>query len=810
MGVQGIEYGHGHERLERLLLSIDRPGTYCVGGRMVLPMPRLVVDGVGDLSFPVPPTQIEALLAAAQQAPHGKGTYTLVDTSVRDCRQIDARNVRVLGRAWRDSLAKVMDVVADGLGLPAERLGAELYKLLLYEKGGFFAEHRDTEKVPGMVATLTLSLPTAGAGGEIVVRHKGRETTFDLTAREPSELAFAAFYADCPHEVLPVREGHRVSLVFNLFLDSGRSAPGAPDYGDLVATVADCLEEWRRELGADDPSKIVWLLDHEYSEEGLSFAALKNTDAAVARVLAEAAERVDWDLHAAVLRIAEYGTPEFDYWGADDDEDAEMGEVHDRWTTLDGWVSPDGGRPGLGEIPRRDGELLPSGGLEVAEPDERRLSGSTGNEGPTLELTYRLAALVLWPREKAIDVVLAGGIDGAVAWAANRVTGKSEGDNLILERLIEQWPVDRDSYRHQDRAAMVRLLATAGTAELAVGFLRHAVLRKYDGSENEALAETMCLIGAAQTGEFLETLVRKQLSERPAAVVELLTLAEEVADQDDRRCEWRDALREPVRFALTGIEAALRKAVEARVRREADRRSRILAWGFARYPDSDPDLSFGRGDPPRDWIDSEAVRDLFLLARPLDLADEALAAARAIGSCPEVVTPDRLLPAALEGMCEDEELARSEGYAALWKQAADFLLKRSSAAPAAPGDWTIAAEVSCDCSDCSKLRAFCRDSDRRVGRFSVRKDRRKHLHRMIDVHRLDLDHVTERRGSPYTLVLTKNRKSYQRRCREYEEDLRWMALLRQCAPSGKAEAASAERLVRLAGAVAAGSAAGGR
>ena len=108
-------------------------------------------------------------------------------------------------------------MVAAGLGLPAERLGTELYKLLVYRPGGFFAEHRDTEKVPGMVATLSLSLPTPGAGGELVVRHAAREATLDMAALEPSELLFAAFYSDCPHEVLPVRDGHRVSLVFNLF-----------------------------------------------------------------------------------------------------------------------------------------------------------------------------------------------------------------------------------------------------------------------------------------------------------------------------------------------------------------------------------------------------------------------------------------------------------------------------------------------------------------------------------------------------------------------------------------------------------------
>ena len=815
MGIRGIEYGRQHERLEGLLRSVDRPGDYCVGGKLHVPMPRVVVDGVGDLSFPVPQAQIEALISVAERAPYGKGTRTLVDTSVRDCWQIDAGNLRLLGRAWPDSLAQIMEIVADGLGLPAEGLAVELYKLLVYRPGGFFDEHRDTEKVPGMVATLSLSLPTAGAGGEIVVGHGDRETTFDMKALEPSELAFAAFYADCLHEVLPVTEGHRISLVFSLVLHSAEGGLAAPDYTDLIVPVAECLTDWCNEGGTD---KLVWLLEHEYSEEGLSFETLKNTDAAVAKVLGAAADRADCDLHAAVLRIEEYGTPEFyfgdSYWGDygadDEDVDATMADVHERFEALDAWAARDGRRLPLGQIPVNDSELLPLDALADAEPDDRRLEGSTGNECPTLEHIYRLAALVVWPREKTVDIVASAGIDGAVAWATTRIPGEGDdqgdGDRRILSRLIELWPVGGEYRREQDRGAMLRLLAAADAADLAVGFLRRAVMAEYDGSENEAFAEVMPLIGAEETGEFLVGLVEKQLPRRPGCVVDLLALAEEVADLTDD-VAWRDVLHKSVGAALTGLEAALKRQVKARADRDA-RRSTLLDRYWAR-----PRLWTGIDDemgdkPPREWIDDETVRDLFLLARPLDLAEEAMAAARTIGDHPKIVTPGRMLPAALEGMHEDEALARSPVYALLWRKAADFLLARSSDVPSEPNDWKMAVEIPCDCEDCSRLRAFCRDPEEQVGRFSVRKDRRKHLHRTIDGYELDIDHVTERRGSPYTLVCTKNRDGHRRRLREYAEDLRWMDSLVLCAPCGKAGVESRERAARLGKAVEIGNAAG--
>ena len=63
-----------------------------------------------------------------------------------------------------------------------------------------------------MIATLSISLPVKGRGGELFVRHRDREVRMYMGADEPSELAFAAFYADCTHEIQPVVEGHRLSL----------------------------------------------------------------------------------------------------------------------------------------------------------------------------------------------------------------------------------------------------------------------------------------------------------------------------------------------------------------------------------------------------------------------------------------------------------------------------------------------------------------------------------------------------------------------------------------------------------------------
>lgn len=53
-------------------------------------MPKLEVEDVGLLSFPVLESQVRKLIEAADQAPYGKGSQTLVDLSVRNCLEIKA------------------------------------------------------------------------------------------------------------------------------------------------------------------------------------------------------------------------------------------------------------------------------------------------------------------------------------------------------------------------------------------------------------------------------------------------------------------------------------------------------------------------------------------------------------------------------------------------------------------------------------------------------------------------------------------------------------------------------------------------
>lgn len=96
-------------------------------------------------------------------------------------------------------------------------------------------------------------------------------------------------------------------------------------------------------------------------------------------------------------------------------------------------------------------------------------------------------------------------------------------------------------------------------------------------------------------------------------------------------------------------------------------------------------------------------------------------------------------------------------------------------------------KLSCSCPDCRELEAFARNATESTHRFRVKKERRQHLHETIKKHRLDMTHVTERVGSPQTLVCTKERRNFKRRMKQYEQEVAAMRTLVELASKSGAD-----------------------
>ena len=94
---------------------------------------------------------------------------------------------------------------------------------------------------------------------------------------------------------------------------------------------------------------------------------------------------------------------------------------------------------------------------------------------------------------------------------------------------------------------------------------------------------------------------------------------------------------------------------------------------------------------------------------------------------------------------------------------------------APPTDWARASTVTCSCRHCSELNRFLADPTRTTWAYSAAQAERRHLEHSIRDSRCDLDFTTLRRGSPHSLVCTKNQSSHERRVLQRKGDLEVLA-----------------------------------
>ena len=786
--------------LGELISAVNRPGSYCMSERLTCPMPRVTVAGVGVIPFPVPESVLEALADQAEQAPFGRGTETVLDRTVRDTLQIGPERLSVGGRAWSDTLAGIVAAATEGLGCPPGSLAAELYKLLLYRPGGFFAPHRDTEKSDGMVATLVVSLPVAGEGGTLVVRHMDHVTRLDMCTDDPSELVVAAFYADCEHEVTPVAAGHRLVLVFNLvrrtddpltapdfraeadriatwlseYADSARTRPLAPAPARPRGSYWHSGQDDADELAAT-PEKLIWLLEHGYSEAGLSFSALKNMDEAVAAALCEASERADCALYAAILRVEQIGNAlvEWDRYGDEVSVEMDVDDIVEDSRWLDSWVAMDGTRPEFGQIPVDQDELIPCDHLSGIEPDEEDYEPPTGNAGATVERTYHLGALVLWPRDRAINVLSQGGVGSVVGHLARerkRVAGDSGAMDQLLsqaEQLVAVWPepgpyVNRNWWSNAG-SSLIRELIELGAPGLLQRFLTGAVLPHYDGAMNDALCRGAIALGPDKAEALLCPALRHGFGSDPNIAIDLAAVLDGATRGDDG-ADWDDVLR--------GFARILLELLGAPFRQEAVGSGAAAETGMLRV---------------------QGVTGLFQVLERLKMGRSACVYAELLVGRSGRVDAYRELPVALETL-EEKAAGLVDARVILWRHAVAKLIERSGRPPREPKDWIIPAKIpqksglgwsdygserSWSFAECSRqLQAFCDDGTMTTKEFPAREEIRFDLQRLIQSMHLDIDFHTVRKGSPHRLVCVKNRASFQRRLEQYAEDVASMKQLR--------------------------------
>jgi predicted 2-oxoglutarate/Fe(II)-dependent dioxygenase YbiX len=737
------------EKIALLLRGGDSTGSFSVETSAAAAGVTLSVEGIGPVKLPVGAPQERALVSVARPAMFGLGEQTLTDASVRDTWELSADQVS-LGGAWDQILEEALIEVHEGLGLPrGARVRAELHALLVYGPDQFFAPHQDSEKDDEMVATLVVSLPSVHTGGELVVSHGGESRTYRHADRD--KIGFAAFYADCVHEVRPVRAGRRVTVTFNLLVTRDAEEPDIDPDEELASLVGEHFARPVARRWSDEPmpapDRLVVLLDHQYSERGLAAGRLKGRDVEWVSRLRAAADRAGCVSALALAEIRQTWNAYEDNrsWGYhyDDDEDDErygddessaaydVGELIEDEISLGWWKRTGVGTGEQISLSVDESEVCAVTPTASLTPYESEYEGYMGNYGNTVDRWYRRAVMVLWPAER--DFI-----------------ARAEAD---LPRAIAELEA-----RLNDRDDLDR--ARADVREL-VGLLRAPSTDLFA----PLLSVAHALDDAGLAYDLLAGLAGEGLTADHA--VALAVVSERYGDSWTRRLiqawfpggGYRYGRWEWASGALPGLASALRQTGAVIVVGHVCRRiwanlSVSIVGALTAGPRSRATSLASLVDP------AEA---LFRAADAV-LVEEFVASLAASGDGVldlEIPLSRRLAGGAPSSLIDDA-VRRLE-----------VLL---GASPRPADDWSIVWS-GCGCDLCENLQSFLADSHVTELDWPLRTDRRQHVHQQVDSAELPVTHHTIRKGSPYTLRLVKQLDLHEHEAaqrRQAAADLAWL------------------------------------
>jgi hypothetical protein len=739
------------------LHNIRGAGRFCAQGSIPFVPPGIVLKNDDDLALPLSRVQAAELRGLAEPAPYGMGAETRLDESVRKSWQIDASELRWTSKKWQSTLDTLGREVAAELGVEG-RVTAEPYKLLLYDEGGFFLPHRDTEKAPGMFGTLILNLPARHCGGALVIRHQGREARVDFGAEfDASEIRWAAFFADCEHEVLPVASGHRLCLACNLILAEAKSGtiPSAP--AEASEALVEGLQHLARTRGAD---LTAILLEHRYTQESLRVAALKGDDRARAAALFAAAEKTGLTARLALVSLYQMGQLEEDY-GRDydryrkrngrrdaDDATGEMGEIYEETLTIEHWRTPEDRTQKLGRFAITEKQLLSLARLGEGDPDEKFAEGYTGNAGCTMEHWYRRAAIAVWPQE-AGPALLARYDFGAAC----------EHFASLAEKNARQALPHGHALIHEARKQFREASEwQAGSLALEIRPLLRGIGELRDASLYEKMADTDFIDAFALADREVWAALLRGFGAKP------LDFFQAHAPLDNHGFSWFCALD-----ALLGHDPTV-------LAQRADLPCRLVTARIL------PERAHHMDDPP---VVQAAYRAHLLLAASCVVQTKAerrkLQSWLLHGDQPDLPHLRGVLAPALLEKTHGAWLKKDHSLAPAVLATAISFLAAEVARPIQPYPdqrRPAPAETSNDPLIHALLQFM---ADPQAARHEIRRAQveRVGVEAYVKRHELDLDLHTRRQGSPHTLVCEKNDHSYHRALKQRGADETLLHQLRE-------------------------------
>jgi hypothetical protein len=161
----------------------------------------------------------------------GKGSETVLDKKVRSSKEYTGDGVywdQQFSLLVKDHVTKLLAKMNAG-----ELVAIKPYKIVVYGKGDFFSEHMDSTHTPGQTMTAVVELCTDFEDGELMVDGK------DMSG-SGEQVKLMVFDHDLKHNVEEVTNGYRISITYDLVVDSVTPVPSVEE--KVMSSVVDRLK----------------------------------------------------------------------------------------------------------------------------------------------------------------------------------------------------------------------------------------------------------------------------------------------------------------------------------------------------------------------------------------------------------------------------------------------------------------------------------------------------------------------------------------------------------------------------------------
>lgn len=664
-------------------------------------------------------------------------------------------------------------------------LKAQLYKMLVYEPGQFFVSHQDSEKVANMVGTMTVELPSHYKGGTTIIEHRGEKIAFRRSKHSSEEITFIAFYGDCHHEVKPTTEGYRVVLVYNLLFDE---PAGCEEYDNTSPTLSTLEAQIRQHFATPTPTsrysreathppdKLVYLLDHEYSQKSLGWTRLKNADRLGAETLRAVAERCECEIFLALADVHEawscdddgYGWGRRDHWYDDEleeeDDDRQSASEHpplmdlcDSDMELRHWFDAKG-TPVADMSPDISwNEVCFTKDSVDCDPFKSRHEGFMGNYGNTVDRWYHRAAVVMWPRKRSFVIRAKASPEWAMEELWTALRGKRLEEAQVKAReLLPSWESTAQRVNNpRFLASTLRVASHLADAELAAALLRPAKLSHLNLACVPHLTSLLATHGLSWSCDLIQQW--SQNTNRYAGDIDK---------------EW-------LRF----MPSFCRKLCQTGAEPERTLAQSLVdtQWNHVKKH-CESILSGDERPAPQDQLDNAGKRLIDLIASSINTTHAATHTAILdfLGAS-ETSYPLLALLAMLRHAHKTREPAALKALqlGLLHKHSVSCLNIALSTPMRDSNDWSITPPLRSS----KELIAFLSAPDRIRLEWPLAKQGRREVHRLLDGYNLPVSHTTRRQGSPYTLVLVKTKALFAREAElrsAMKADLKWLKAMQRC------------------------------